>query len=881
MQVTIRLVFSLFIGLSLISVSGIAQAQETEEDWSPPVNLSQSGAASQPRLVSHSAGQLQAFWWDSFDGLVTSIIDTTDESGLVWGDPVLSPINSDELESTPVIVADTRGWVHAFWLESGEGGETPLMYSLLTSAFATWTAPVMLSSSALTFDVAIAPSGEISLAYIRNTQTPEIPAGVYVAQFDREDPEWSSPFPVYSSIYYRLLPPEEAYVDLEYLVDAEGNLLLYTIWEDARQGLAYVVKSVDFGDSWGEALALGTSEDRPSHPVIAGSPDSKAIVIWRSALEGGCSLYQQEATISATVTVDSWSVPQPVLQDLVDCPQAGYFWTGDDHLYWLWGEGTSNLTIAGWDPAQRIWSQPHSFTFRFEDADEGQSVSMGDLHSTIFGEALAVVGSDDSNGEVWFTQAGLDIFEIVFSPPPPWSAMQRLTGEGVIPGYPAIAADNDGHVHMVWSQAASPEAPGTSLYYGRSFAGALYTLEILNGEQDEVIQQPGMVYDPDADGLHLVWSGGNDGSIFYSWASAADVGTTGAWLPPKKITPHTAASFPQIGLDATGNLSVLYVVSLNEGRGVFLVRSQDGGSSWSEPIQVFDAVAEGWAMVNHPALTVSPTGELHAAWVQGELPGFGLPLGIFYSYSIDGGEDWSEPLLLAGNGNDWPRLALSGDQIHILFAELVNEGGELHHRWTTQGQQSQSSNWSLDASIPNWQDIALPFGLASDEKGEIHLVGVDRQQGILRYTAWEAVALSGGRWSPQEIQDETDLISSGLGANAAASSLSGKLAVVSQSITQGDESGMLALYYTARQIEVGSLETPANTIPTPQPTSTPTLVPSPTAEPIQLPTITPDLNTKPEEEGNSIPPLILGGVVAAVILIGIFAIRELLGRVRG
>jgi hypothetical protein len=316
MHFTIKLVLSLIFSLSLLSVSGSARAQETEVDWSPPLNLSQSGAASQPRLVSPSAGQLQAFWWDSFDGLVTSITETSDESGLAWSVPILSPIHSDELESTPEIVADARGWVHAFWLESGEEGETPLMYSLLTSATATWTAPVMLSSSVLAFDVATAPSGEISLAYIRNIHTSEIPAGVYVGQFDREGPEWSSPFPVYSSIYYRLLTPEEAYVDLEYLTDAEGNLLLYTIWEDARQGKAYIVKSADFGNTWGDTLALGTPEDHPSHPVIAGSPDSKAIVIWRSALEGGCSLYQQEATISASVTVDSWSIPQRIITNI-------------------------------------------------------------------------------------------------------------------------------------------------------------------------------------------------------------------------------------------------------------------------------------------------------------------------------------------------------------------------------------------------------------------------------------------------------------------------------------------------------------------------------------------------------------------------------------
>jgi hypothetical protein len=285
-------------------------------------------------------------------------------------------------------------------------------------------------------------------------------------------------------------------------------------------------------------------------------------------------------------------------------------------------------------------------------------------------------------------------------------------------------------------------------------------------------------------------------------------------------------------------------------------------------------------MVDHPTMAVSPSGEVHAAWVQSELPGFGPPLGIFYSSSADGGHDWSEPLLLAGSGNDWPKLALSGDQIHVLYAELVNSGGEVHHRWTTQGMQDQSRNWSLDATIPNWRDIALPYGLTNDGKGELHLVGLDSQQGMLRYTTWETSASNEGRWSAQEIQDESALIGDGFGTNAAANSLSGKLAVVSGASIQGDDPGLPALFYTVRQIETGGDDAPVISTPSIQPTPTATLLPSPTPEPMQLPTNTPDLNSEPGEAKQSLPPLILAGAVAGVILVGIFALRELLSRLR-
>src|SRR5689334_15392954 len=43
--------------------------QEAQNDvWSPPVNLSQSGAASAPVIAAEADGTLHALWWDKFDG---------------------------------------------------------------------------------------------------------------------------------------------------------------------------------------------------------------------------------------------------------------------------------------------------------------------------------------------------------------------------------------------------------------------------------------------------------------------------------------------------------------------------------------------------------------------------------------------------------------------------------------------------------------------------------------------------------------------------------------------------------------------------------------------------------------------------------------------
>ncbi len=45
-----------------------ATSEAQNDVWSPPVNLSQSGAASAPVIAAEADGTLHILWWDKFDG---------------------------------------------------------------------------------------------------------------------------------------------------------------------------------------------------------------------------------------------------------------------------------------------------------------------------------------------------------------------------------------------------------------------------------------------------------------------------------------------------------------------------------------------------------------------------------------------------------------------------------------------------------------------------------------------------------------------------------------------------------------------------------------------------------------------------------------------
>ena len=117
--------------------------------WGAPVNLSQSGAAEQPRIVAGPDGTLQVFWWDRFDGLMTAlfngetrstptratipVVQAAEREGEAVAGTLVVPV-------VPTIVSDGSGWVHAFWLgePDEDTGVQALMHSQMPLGTTTW-----------------------------------------------------------------------------------------------------------------------------------------------------------------------------------------------------------------------------------------------------------------------------------------------------------------------------------------------------------------------------------------------------------------------------------------------------------------------------------------------------------------------------------------------------------------------------------------------------------------------------------------------------------------------------------------------------------------------------------------------------------------------
>ncbi len=655
---------------------------------------------------------------------------------------------------------------------------------------------------------------------------------------------------------------------------------------------------------------------RTLHPRIA-ALDRLALRNWETA-DSQCTLIQQgyepsiplsaQTVITPTQTSPlQWTDPAHILPDLSICPTGDVFMLSINvgtanaaSLLWLWGQGTRNLSLSTWQPELEVWTQPVDRNIVFEDAGNDNPIVLSDLHATLDGARLAIIGVQSDFGEIWVTSTHTGALDMTLAEPSPWGPAQLLnnpdqaaTGKANI-GTASITMDRDGKAHMIWSGISPTQGNKSSLTYSSWDGNDLSPpVKIFSSEAGQVYRQAALFTDPFGS-LHLAWTTSPGGKILYSKSSINLAASPGGWLPVQTLPTDGSASWPQLAMDASGSLHLLYSIPVNENRGLYLVTSNDSGATWSQPVKIFDAVSAGWDLVDHPILAISPDGILHAAWVKGSPDGSTTPQGIYYASSTDGGLTWSAPLKVAEPGHDWPRLVLFGPQLHIFYSKLINQS--VWHRWVKAGPPAETpQGWGTPLNVPGWSNISAPFGVAvsgdsgsdDDPAGALHLVGADISTGILFYSAW-----NGERWSQTKTYDPQypvmgvnyqTALQTDLAVRVATRLAGGQLAIVwklnslNDVLPDGDVPAsnapaggelMPMLLFTDLKIalaEVSSVPLPVAPVKvgTPQPTPEPTLQPTPTIALTNL-TLT---------EESPVPPLAVGAGLGAVIVLILFAWR--------
>lgn len=229
--------------------------------------------------------------------------------------------------------------------------------------------------------------------------------------------------------------------------------------------------------------------------------------------------------------------------------------------------------------------------------------------------------------------------------------------------------------------------------------------------------------------FHLVFWGG-DGTaadIYYSRAHSWNVNEVYAWESPVIVAEN--AGDPESAVlaeDDQGNLLIIYHGRLF-GNGVYVIKSQDGGDTWSRPVQIFLANSTA-PLVWYINVIRSTSGWLHAVWNVYNISGQGR--GIYYARSMDGVE-WSDPILLAdareGLGTMTPTIIEYKDSLFAIYnlppkirmRRSINDG----LTWSdlvTLFPRHIGVNGSLSAVVDGGDTMHLFFGQRISGSPDIH-----------------------------------------------------------------------------------------------------------------------------------------------------------------
>jgi hypothetical protein len=319
-----------------------------------------------------------------------------------------------------------------------------------------------------------------------------------------------------------------------------------------------------------------------------------------------------------------------------------------------------------------------------------------------------------------------------------WTSPMRLSNEERKASEAYMTTDQYGFLHTFWSEEMTDNR--SLIMYSR-FDGEIWSDPIdmrvtppfrSIGNVSSIVDQRGM--------LHLLWVEGQAGPVFYSHVPAHQANSAQNWPAPIRI--NIPAYRAKLQVDSHGNLHIVYSYNQSPSQGLYYLRSEDQGSTWTEPVWIDpDILAD-----HNPSefqFKMDDSDGLHLVWSYYAVMGTGGDW-VRYANSPDGGKSW--PVRITIDKNDlsspglnsfaYPLLAVNGDMVHIVWA-----AGNLlyrHHRYSLDG----GLTWSDPVQFFGGLNGQAFDGMAFDGNGRLHFISQLRYPQGVYHGIWD-----GDRWS--------------------------------------------------------------------------------------------------------------------------------------
>ncbi len=795
-------------------------AEETSvtelERWTEPQNLSRSGGARSPVLIIDVTQTMHVLWEDLFNGFTY-----TRRDGETWTAPVTVTVPFSE--TAPHLFADADGQIQALWFDD----EGVLQQSRATAAMIAepnaWQEPVSLAEGAILIDTAVDGEGQIHLAYLRAEGTAEQPAGIYYRRSADGGVSWSEADLLDASTYLRGIEAAESNLQIAAESD-ETATHVYVAWDNRPRKRIFMARSDNGGESWDAPQELVSPESTSSIILPFGARisahDENVVLVWQYGQPGAqCQRY---ARTSADYG-ESWSEPMR-LTDLnpgfPSCATDNHLYTGDGLFYLLTVLG-NELFMQAWNGAQWSIPQRQAELSGFNDPDTLNTVTLGCHQAALFeGPSMAMLacGSGSVFADVWFATRSLGTVESWFPPPSAWSDATAIDAGASAYRSLQLLGDSEGHAHALWS--AQPES-GWAIFYSRL-------------DDDRWLPPASLFSGANADGslaaaisagdrLFAIWRD-DEGALLFSQAAAANAAIATDWAPATTIpAPLNSAGDLALATAGSSTLFAAYTMPINEGRGLYVLRSDDQGATWSEPALVLDAAALGWEIAGAPQLVVTGSGSLHVLITEEKLdPTENVSTEALYYVRCPAALDaCTEPVQVGQGQPFWQALVGSGPQtVHRLWQEQEGDSLRLRHQVSVDDGASWGEPVLVTTATAGSHASAM---VAADLAGGLHLLQAGDE--LLSSWTWD------GSWSQGE---PVDAVTDGLLQGAVTSDGTVAVLFTREGQTAGDE-GVAPLHELAgvrRQVALGEIAlqpAPTATAALATPTATPDASPTPTA----------------------------------------------------